>query len=104
VRHDDDVVDAAGWHAVPPVGQVEDVATDDRRPDPIPVGTGVVVRGLRHLQDAAVVQRDVAAGQPVEQRPGLIAVVGDEAVHRNRAVHDHGPHVDLLRLKRARAV
>src|SRR3954468_22929853 len=61
-----------------------------------PVRPGVVVGRLRHLQLAALVQRDVTAGQPVEQRAGLVILVCDEAVHRHRAVHDHLAHRALL--------
>ena len=49
-----------------------------------------------HLHLAALVQRDVTAGQPVEQRSGLVIFVRDEAVHRHRAVHDHLAHGALL--------
>src|SRR4026207_2391191 len=39
-----------------------------------PVRPRVVVGRLRHLHVPAVVQRDVAAGQPVEQRAGLVVL------------------------------
>jgi ABC-type multidrug transport system ATPase subunit len=96
VRHDDHVVDPARRLPVPAVRQVEDVAADECRPDLVPVRPGVVVGGLRHLHRAALVQRDVTVGQPVEQRSGLVMLVRDEAVHRHRAVHDHLAHGALL--------
>ena len=96
VRHDDHVVDPARRLPVPAVRHVEDVAADDRHPDLVPVRPDVVVGRLRHLQHAALVQRHVTAGQPVEQGSGLIVLVRDEAVHRHRAVHDHVAHGALL--------
>ena len=80
---------------VPAVRHVEDVAADECRRDLVPVRPGVIVGRLRHLDLAALVQRDVTAGQPVEQRSGLVVLVRDEAVHRHRAVHDPLAHGTL---------
>ena len=92
VRPDDHVVDPARWRAAPAVRQVEDVAADDRHSDLVPVGPGEVVGRLRHRQLPGLVERDVTAGHPVEQRAGLVVFVRDEAVHRHTAVHDHLAH------------
>jgi hypothetical protein len=96
VSHDDDVVDPARRLPIPAVRHVEDVAPYDRRPDLVPVRPGVVVGRLRHLQLAALVQRDVTAEQPVEQRSRLVALVRDETVYRHRGVHDYFAHGALL--------
>ena len=96
VRHDDHVVDPARRLPVPAVRHVEDVAADECRPDLVPVRPGVVVGRLRHLHLAGLVQRDVTAGHPLEQRAGLVSLVRDEAVHRYRAVQDHLAHGLLL--------
>ena len=92
VRHDDHVVDPTRRLPVPAVRHVEDVAAGDRHPDLVPVRPDVVVGRLRHLHVAALVQRDVTAGQPVEQRSGLVLLVRDEAVHRHRGVHHYFAH------------
>ena len=78
--------------AAPAVRQVEEVTADERHADLVPVRPGVVVRGLRDLHLAGLVERDVTAGHPVEQRTGLVVVIRDEAVHRHAAVHDHLAH------------
>src|SRR5262249_30184292 len=96
VGHDDDVVDPSRRCPVPAVRHVEDVATDDCRPDLVPVRPDVVEGRLRHLQDAALVQRHVTAEQPVEQRSGLVVLVRYEAIYRYRAVHDYFAHGALL--------
>ena len=69
-----------GFPSQPSVMYVEDVAAGLMScPDLVPVRPGVIVGHLRHLQLAALVQQDVTAGQPIEQRSGLIILV-DEAV------------------------
>src|SRR4028118_1001142 len=90
------VVGPARRLPVPAVRHVEDVAAGDRDSDLVPVRPGVVVGRLRRSQRAALVQRDVTAGQPVEQGSGLVLLVGDEAVHRHRGVHDYLAHGALL--------
>jgi hypothetical protein len=52
--------------------------------------------------------RAVAVEVPVVERPDLVLVVGDEAVHRHHAVHDHRAHrsssvcvAPILSLRRA---
>ncbi len=89
VGHDDNVVDRARRLPVPAVRHVEDVTADDGRPDLVPIRPDVVVGRLRNLQDSALVQRHFTAEQPVEQRSGLVVLVGDETVYRHRAVHDY---------------
>ena len=104
-RHVFDMTD--GWDGVPPSG-IAHVVVVTHRPAPqdwnpeapfhfvdsvkAAVAKAQELAGDRTIEVAAGVQRDVAAGQPVEQRSGLVVLVRDEAVDRHRAVHDHLAH------------
>ena len=92
VRHHDHVIPR--WrHTLPADGDVEQVAPDHHRPSARPHRLDVAGRRLRDLDLAAVDDFDVAVDIPVEQRADLVLRVGDETVHRNDVVHDHGAHV-----------
>ena len=100
-RHVFDMTD--GWDGTPPSG-IDHVVVVTHRPAPegwdhgapfhFVDGVEAAMARAQELAGDRVVE--VAAGQPVEQRSGLVVLVGDEAVHRHRAVHDHLAHEALL--------
>ena len=91
MRHHDDVL-AGRRDALPPVGLVEQVPPDHRRPDPLPHRPHIADRGLTDLERPAVHDLGVAIEIPVEQRTDVVARVRDEAVHRHHSMHQHSAH------------
>jgi hypothetical protein len=88
---DDEDLLAGGRLAVPAVGQVEQPPSDDHRRQVAVLALHEVGRGLggpAPLVGALEGASDVAVAVPVEQRPDVVVVVGDEPVQGDHAAHD----------------
>ena len=86
-----------GRLGIPAVGQVKQVTPLDRGPDAGPERADVLVRSLADTERAVTLPRLVGDGHvavevPLEERPHVIVLVGDEAIHRHHGMHDHGCH------------
>ena len=83
---------------LPTVGQVEQVTPLDRGADAAPERADVLVGSTADSKSGVTVlarlvgDGHVAVEVPLEERPYVIVLVGDEAVHRHHGIHDYGCH------------
>jgi hypothetical protein len=98
---DDEDVLACGRLAVPAIGQVEQPPSDDVRRHVAVVARHEVGRSLGAAGLAVAARKapgHVAVAVPVEQRPDLVVVVGDEPVQGDHRTDDRPAHNLVLSL------